>query len=255
MIDFFTFRAASLWLLPALAVNFALNAHAAGINSLQTEAIKQGAGVQPAGKNEVQKELKPEPAAEDEETEKPSEVDGMEVKAKPESPTKVEAKIEGPSIGGFSAGLGLASVFIPDLSTNALVAMELTGRRMIRPVKGAGSLWGSFRYAAHEFDAMQNGVSYRGVVEVFALGAFIHHDLDAALALVGGLDIGAAKIGIRDLTRFDRDPGLTRPGAVATLHGGLEWANTHRTSLGAKLIAGAGRVRTAGAIISSSFLY
>lgn len=185
------------------------------------------------------------------EGEREAEGEKSEIKAE----EKTASHLEGPSRGGFSAGLGVSSLSIPALETHALASVELGYRSLMASMGDSSSIWGSFHYAAHEFDAIQENVSYRGVVEIYAIGAQYHRSLDQKLTFIGSADIGVATVGLRDVTPFQREDGLTKPGAIAALQGGVEWANSPRTSLGAKLSAALGRVQAFGAVLSSAFSY
>ena len=263
-IDFFSKGLAQIIILTTLLLELQMpsTALAAGITTLKTEAEKK---VVAPDSNSAATKAEPQPAAtpvpgkavpKKTEENKEDEVEDKDNANESEAaPVKPDFKIVGPSTGGFFFGLGLGTMKVPQLDTYSLWSGELGLSRHFAPVATSGSFWGTFRYAATEFNAIEDSVSFRGIVELFAVGGQLRLPIGSDLDCVAGSEIGAVKISIRDLTRFERDSGLTRPGVVLNLFGGLEWANSQRTSLGTKLLLGVGRVRSVGLGLSASYYY
>ena len=233
-------------------------AQAKGLNGLQTEAqkIEEAAKEKAAGaKNEAAEEINGA-----EESVPPAEAAAAKKEGdRTPSGEVVAAKhapdLSGPAKGYLSAGLNVATARVGSASTHSLMAGEAGAGLKVAQLGSGSSLWGTFRYAAHDFDAIQDDISYRGVAEVFALGGLFRTQLSKTLEISGGAEAGLVKLGIRDLTGFERDSQIAKNGFYAGFRGGLDWIYSERTSLGPKIVAGFGRMTVLGLGVSSGYLF
>ena len=233
-------------------------AQAKGISSLQTEAQKteeaakeKAAGAKEGATEEGNAALPSVPPAEAAAAKK----EGDSTPSGEVAAAKHAPDLSGPTKGYLSAGLNIAATRVGSAGTHSLMAGEAGAGLKMAQLGSGSAVWGTFRYAAHDFDAIQDDISYRGVAEVFVLGGLFSTQLSKTLEISGGAEAGFVKLGIRDLTGFERDSQIAKNGIYAGFRGGLDWIYSERTSLGPKIIAGFGRMTVIGLGVSSGYLF